>query len=227
MARPVVVKLGGFAFPLEPDPLTLRAHADVLRRIAGEGHKLVVVAGGGELARALIRAARSLGAPEALCDELGIMASRLNAMLLAIALGLPNPLEVPWDLPSILRAIEGHDIVVVGGLQPGQSTDVVAVLAAELLGSKLVVKATDVDGVYTADPREHPGARKIDRLSYDEAIQLLSGAEARAGTYALLDLQAIRLAKRSSIAIRVVDGRRPENILKAIRGEEVGSLIGP
>ena len=227
MREPIVIKIGGFAFPLEPEPSALRDYASVLKRIAGEGRKLVVVAGGGRLARVLIRAARDLGASEALCDELGIMASRLNAVLLSMALGLENPLDVPRDLSSLLGAIAGRDITVVGGLQPGQSTDVVAVVAAELSGAPLVVKATDVDGIYTADPKKHPGARKLDRLSYEEALELLSRAEVRAGTYELLDPSAVRLAKRSGIAIRVVDGRDPENVYRAAIGEDIGSLVGP
>jgi len=225
--RAVVVKLGGFAFPLEPDPDALRGYARVFKRISEEGTRLVVVAGGGRLARTLIKVARALGASEAICDELGIVASRLNASLLALALGLPDPLDVPGGPRPLLRALRTSSIVVVGGFQPGQSTDAVAVISAELIGARLVVKATDVDGIYTADPKKHPEARKLDRLSYQEAVELLSRAEARAGTYELLDISAIRLARRSGISIRVVDGRDPENIYRAVRGEELGTLVGP
>ena len=225
--KAVAVKIGGFAFPVEPDMGFLRRCASVLKRIPEEGLKLVVVAGGGGLARRLIRAARALGAPEAICDEIGIMATRVNASLLSIALGLPSPMRIPTGLQDIGEALDKRDIVVMGGLQPGQSTDAVAVLAAELTGASLVVKATDVDGIYTADPRRHPGARKLERLSYDEALELLSKMAVKAGTYELLDPLAIRLAKRSGVAIRVVDGREPGNIYKAIKGADVGSLVGP
>ena len=225
--RAVVVRIGGFAFPAEPNIAFLRRCASILKRISAEGIKLVVVTGGGRLARKLINGARALGASEAVCDELGIMATRMNAALFSIALGLPSPTKVLTSLPDIGDALTRQDVVVVGGLQPGQSTDAVAVLAAELVGANLVVKATNVDGIYTADPRKHPGARKLDRLSYDEALELLSRKALRAGTYELLDPLAIRLAKRSNVLIRVIDGREPENIYRAVRGEDVGSLVGP
>ena len=225
--RAVVVKLGGFAFPAEPEPAALKRYASVFKRISAEGIKLVVVAGGGGLARKLIGAARLLGASEAVCDEVGIMATRANAVLLSIALGLPSPAKVPTSLSDLEEALTRRNAIVMGGLQPGQSTDAVAVLAAEVVGANLVVKATDVDGIYTADPGKHPGARRLERLSYDEALKLLSGMAARAGTYELLDPLAVRLARRSGVLIRVVDGREPENIYKAVRGADIGSLVGP
>jgi len=225
--RAAVVKIGGFAFPAEPDVAFLRRCASVLKRISAEGIRLVVVTGGGEMARKLIGAARAMGASEALCDEIGIMVTRANAVLLSIALGLPAPRRIPASLLELEEALTRRDIVVMGGLQPGQSTDAVAVLAAEAVGADLVVKATDVDGIYTADPRKHPGARKLRRLSYDEALDLLSKMAVRAGTYELLDPLAIRLARRSGVLIRVVDGREPGNIYEAVRGADVGSLVGP
>ena len=224
--RAVVIKIGGFAFPEQPDAAFLRELAAVLRRLADEGYRLAVVAGGGRWARLLIRAGRELGASEALCDELAIRASRLNATLLALALCLPDPLNVPADVPSLVRELAADKpVIALGGLQPGQSTDAVAVLTAELMGASLVVKATDVDGIYTADPREVPDARKLDRLTYREALELLAGKAVRAGTYELLDPLALRLAERSRIAIRVVDGRDPENIYRAVKGEPIGTLV--
>ena len=224
--RAVVIKLGGFAFPEELDPGALRAYASVLKRLVDEGYRVVIVAGGGRNARKFIEAARRLGAPEAICDELGIAITRLNAALLALALGLRNPLDIPTDFRSMAEALGRSNPIVLGGLQPGQSTDAVAILAAELVGAELVVKATDVDGIYTADPRKHPEARRLEKLTYDEALALLSG-RAAAGTYELLDPLALRLARRSGISIRVVDGRDPENIYKAARGAHVGTLVGP
>ena len=224
-----VVKIGGFAFPRpsELDLDLLGRIASVLKRLADEGLRLAIVVGGGALARELVGLARSLGANEALCDEIGIWASRVNAFLFSLAIEPTKRPKVPLDFPSLAEALSSNRMTVVGGLQPGQSTDTVAILAAELLGAKLVVKATDVDGVYTSDPRKDPRAVRLARLTYDEAIKLISRLPARAGTYELLDLQAVRLAKRSGIAIRVVDGREPENIYRAVRGAEVGSLIGP
>lgn len=222
-----VVKLGGFAFPSRPDVNTLSALADVLKRLSGEGYRLAVVVGGGEFARELIGAARRMGASEAVCDVLGIMASRVNACLLSLALEPDAMPDIPSDLGELASALRSRDITVVGGLQPGQSTDTVAVITAELMGSRLVVKATDVDGIYTADPKKDPRAVRIPRLTYREALEILAPTSPRAGSYELLDLQAVRLAMRSNIMIRIVDGRDPENVYRAVRGADIGSLIGP
>lgn len=227
--REAVIKIGGFAFPRphEAGLGLLEGLASVVKRLVREGFRLAVVVGGGPLARDMIALARSVGASEPLCDELGMMASRCNAYLFSLVLDPASRPDIPSDFPSLAEALASRQLVVVGGLHPGQSTDTVAVLAAELLGAGMVVKATDVDGIYTSDPKKDPGAVRLPRLTYDDALELLSRMPARAGAYELLDLQAIRLARRSGIRIRVVDGREPENVYKAVRGEELGSLVGP
>jgi len=116
---------------------------------------------------------------------------------------------------------------VMGGLQPGQSTNAVAASAAEAVGARVLVNMLrGVDGVYTPRPGV-PGARRLDRLTYDELWRLLEGAGQEAGGYALFDHVAISIARRSSILVYFVDGLEPEVLERVAAGEAVGSLVGP
>jgi len=221
----VVVKISGKH--VNPHkPRLVAAYADILRGLHGEGYRLAVVVGGGSVARDYIAAAGVVGVNRGLRDALGIEAARLNARLLAYAL---HPLAYPEPPRSIWEALEAASsgrIVVAGGFQPGQSTAGVAALLAEALEADLLVLATTVAGVYTADPRRVPGARLIPRLSYGELRRVLEQS-VEPGHYELLDPLALSIVERSRIPVRIVDGGDPENVARAARGEQVGSLVGP
>ncbi|PMP95542.1 MAG: UMP kinase, partial [Nitrososphaera sp.] len=185
------------------------------------GGGVAAVAGGGSVARLYIRAARELGASEAALDQLGILITRANAELLIAALGGVAYPSVPQTLEELLAAsASNRSIIVMGGLQPGQSTNAVAALAAER--AALLVNATDVDGVYTDDPRKNPSARRLEAVGVEELTQLLSGSEHKAGTYELLDHVSLRILERSRIPTVVTSY---EGVLAAIRGEKVGTRI--
>ena len=221
----VVVKLGGFVFPSDPDPTAIRSYADALRRVSEEGHRLVVIAGGGGDARKYIKAARRLGASEYICDLLGIEVSRLNARLLSSTLGELAYPELPTSLSLLRDAFEVGKIVVAGGMQPAQSTNAVAALSAEAVGADLLVNATNVDGVYTSDPKSDPSARKLDAIETRDLLRLVLNGRMDAGTYELFDPVAIRIVERSGVRTRILDGRTPGNIEKAARGESIGTLV--
>ena len=170
-------------------------------------------------------AAARLGVGKAYQDMLGIEAARLNARLLAYALGdLAYP-EPPRSLQEAVEAAATGRVVVAGGFQPGQSTAAVAALLAEALGADLLLLGTRVDGVYDRDPERHPGARLIERLSYDELARVLEQS-VEPGRYELLDPLALAVLRRSRIPVRVFNASNPENLLRAVRGE-VGSLVTP
>lgn len=164
-------------------------------------------------------------------DLIGVEATRENAEEL---IGMCERSELSC-CPAVPETIHGlkntvdtgeWDVIVMGGTEPGHSTDAVAALAAELIGADLFVNATDVNGIYTGDPDTDADAEKYDRISYRELVQLLCGQVVDAGSYALLDLAAVKLLQRSSIPGTVVDGREPVNILRAAHGRDVGTRIG-
>jgi uridylate kinase len=113
----------------------------------------------------------------------------------------------------------------MGGLQPGHSTNAVAAIAAETVKADLFVNATDVNGVYTSDPRKDPQAKHLDEVHVNKLMQMLADSEMIAGGYDLMDPIALRIVQRSRIPTIIVDGRDPANVTKALRGERTGTRI--
>lgn len=221
----VVVKLGGHLFPTKLDTGQIAAFSNAITELHSSGHRIVVVTGGGRVARKYIDAARMLGASEFTCDLLGIAISRVNAQLFITSLGkvaYPQPVT---SLEEALKMSDSDKIIVLGGLQPGQSTNAVAGLIAEAYQADLLVNATDVDGVYTADPDEDSHAKKLDVIRTDALLQLLLSKRLEAGSYVLFDPVAIKIVERSRIPTRIIDGRKPANLFAAIQGKNVGTLI--
>jgi uridylate kinase len=134
---------------------------------------------------------------------------------------------MPESPDDLMASIGSNLIVVMGGLQPGQSTNAVAALAAEAMRADLLVNATDMDGAYTADPRKDPNATKLDEVTPDELTKILSTEGFKAGEYDLMDPLALRIIKRSKIPAVIVDGRDPSNIAKALSGKRIGTRIVP
>jgi uridylate kinase len=221
-----VLKLGSVVFDSELSGNKIGSYANVIREFS-KRNRLVVVTGGGSNARKYIATARELGASEFVCDQIGIHVSRLNARLLAAALGESAFPKVPESSDDLMESAGSELIIVMGGLQPGQSTNAVTALAAEAIHADLVVNATKVDGAYTADPRKDPKARKLDQVTPDELMQILSTEGFKAGEYDLMDPLALRIIKRSKIPAIIVDGRDPSNIEKALNGKRVGTKIVP
>jgi uridylate kinase len=221
----VVVKVGGFAFSNGLKSMTIASYAEVFERLCDEGHRMVAVAGGGEEARRYIKVARELCASEYACDILGIEASRMNARLLIAALRNSAYPMLPKTIQELQIAFETGKIIVMGGTEPGQSTNAVAALGAEALRADILVNATNVEGVYTSDPKKNPEAKKLDEISTEELLNLVLDGKMGAGSYELFDPVAIKIVERSKTPTRIIDGRIPENIEKAVKGEAIGTLL--
>ncbi len=223
----LVVKIsGGLLDPPSRDYLEkLSSTLKELRRI---GYTLAVVVGGGRGARERIEAARSMGVPESILDEIGIEYSRVNALTLASVL-------MPYSTPRIPKSImEAVDVAlrglipVTGGMQPGQSTNAVAAGIAEALGARLLVNMLrGVDGVYDPAPGV-PGARLLEKACYRDLERIIAGHSQTAGGYTLFDHVALRIAERSRINILFLDGGDPGILLEAAAspGRVRGTLIG-
>jgi uridylate kinase len=221
----LVISYGGSILaPEEIDTGFISRVAELLKSAEGS---VYVVVGGGEIAREYIERGRELGANESLLDEIGILATRMNAYLLLSALG--NEVY-PRVAESIDEAITAKQrIVVMGGTVPGHTTDAVAALLAERLGSKKLLLATSVDGVYTSDPKRDATAKKIRKLSAGELVGIVAKNSAVAGAKSVMDLLGARVIERSSMECWIFDGRNLEDLKNALRGNEKdfsGSIIG-
>jgi uridylate kinase len=219
-----VIKLGGFAFPKEAEKPLVREYVSLFRGMVGE-HHLVVVTGGGEIARAYIKAAREMGVSESLCDQLGILVSRLNARLLVDGLGEYAFPEIPVNIDELKHYFASGKIVAMGGLTPGHSTNAVAAIAAETVGAELFVNATDVEGVYTSDPGKDKKAKKLEKVTVTELTEILSHTGMTAGAYDLMDPLALRIIQRSKLSTVIIDGRKPSNVAQALRNGTIGTQI--
>lgn len=221
----IVVKVGGHAFPSKIEFRQITSYAKTLKKLKKMGHKIVAVTGGGKNARKYIEIARKLKATEGVCDLLGIEVSRINARLLIICLGdeaYPEPVR---SIEELKKVFEIGKIIVLGGLQPGQSTNSVASLSAEAIKADLFINATDVDGVYTADPKTDKTAKKMNEITTDALLKLVIKEKLLAGGYSLFDPVAVKIIERSKIPTRIIDGRQPENIERVVKGEALGTLI--
>lgn len=221
----IVISMGGsiLASP-SPNVGIIKDFAKLLVDYHGRGHRLFVVVGGGRLARDYIRVAKELGADKQYCDEIGIRATRMNAMLLAAALGDRGPLNIASGLSEDLESKDGSRIFVMGGVKPGQTTDAVAAKLASKVNADLLINATNVDGVYDSDPNENSDAKKFDKLTYDRLLEIV-GEKHRAGVNTVIDPIAARVIKDNEIRTVILNGKRLENLKNAIDGGFHGGTV--
>lgn len=224
----IVIKLGGSLIQDSNGEINLsliKQYGVVLKKLWSEGNIAHVVVGGGKTARVYISALRDLGVSEAICDEIGIMASRLNARVLIAALNentYPEPVKNFTDARKVSNI---GKMIVMGGTQAGQSTNAVAALLAEFLNSDLLINATNVEGVYSESPKKDPKAKLLKEVTPTQLSDILRSESAEAGKYALFDGLAIKIVQRSQIPTKIIDGRNPENVIKAVKGEQIGTSI--
>jgi uridylate kinase len=225
---PVVVSIGGSVLLTgSGDPDYFVQLADLLRRL-GTDRPLVVTTGGGRTAREYIQLGRTLGLTEVELDELGIEVTRLHARLLAARVGPPAPAHPPTTVPAVVAELRAGSPVILGGTEPGHTTDGVAALVAVRIRAARVVNATDVDGVYDRDPRTHPHARRLERLTWPEFRTMVhAGTSGEAGQNFLFDRLGADALARARIPLWVVAGRDLENLEAAIVGRSCrGTRVG-
>ena len=221
----IVVTIGGSILVQDNSYKKFKEYAEIISQMNTE-HKLYVVVGGGKPARDYITMARGLGASEALCDDVGIDVTRLNARLLITALEDAAYPKVPHNFTEALEYSQSGKLVVMGGTEPAHSTDAVGSILAEFIGADLLINATSVDGLYNKDPQKYSDAVKFEEITASDMMDLLSNKDIKAGTYEFFDHTAIGIIKRSKIKTVVVDGNDPENLLKAVY-EKMGTTILP
>ena len=153
----IVITIGGSIIIKDHDYKKFRDFAEVLKDI-NEENEIFVVVGGGTTARDYIGIARGLGVSEAMCDDVGIEVTRLNAKLLIAALGDKAYPAVPHNFREAIQFASSNRIVVMGGTEPAHSTDAVGSILAEFIGAELLINATSVDGLYNKDPNKYSDA---------------------------------------------------------------------
>ncbi len=222
----VVVSVGGsLIVPNGIDVSFLqKLRALVLNKLS-EGLGFYIIAGGGKLSRryqeAATEAVGELSSDDS--DWLGIHATRLNAYLVR-SLFLEHTADKIVKNPE--RSVnEKYPVIIGGGFRPGNSTDLAAVMAAKTIGAKKVVNLSNIDYVYTADPRKDPNATKIEKISWAEFRKLIP-AEWDPGLSSPFDPIAAKEAEASGIEVAVINGTKLEELDNYISGRPfVGTVI--
>jgi uridylate kinase len=222
----VVVSLGGSVLvPGDQDAIFLRQLAALVRSLSSE-YSLVLVCGGGRIARYYISQSRELGANRDQLDELGIEVTRLNAGMLQLAIGSKAVETMPRTVEEAAGAVADGKVVVMGGTTPGHTTDAVAAMVAEAIGAKRIVNATSVDAAYTADPKAHSDAKRLTTITHQELYDLVNKGLHSAGPSDVFDRLGAETAMRANVPLVIVQGRDLKELEHAIRGEKVkGTLV--
>ncbi len=227
-AAPVVVSIGGSVLSTGTDDAEFLIRLADLLKGAGRERPLIVTTGGGRAAREYIDLGRKLGLTEVELDEIGIEVTRLHARLLAGRLGPPTPATPPPTVAEAVREVHRASPVVLGGTEPGHTTDGVAALAAVRLRAERLVNATRVPGLFDRDPGKDARATRIERIGFEEfkAIVDRESSDAAGQRFVFDRLGAAALA-RARIPLAIVDGRDLANLDRAIRGAAFdGTLVG-
>jgi uridylate kinase len=192
------------------------------------GVEVAVVIGGGNIFRGV--AGGAVGMDRATADYMGMLATVMNALALADAMnkqGLTarvmsaisiDQVVEPYVRPKALQYLEeGKVVVFAGGTgNPFFTTDTAAALRGAEIGAELVLKATKVDGVYTADPFKDPTATRYTQLSFDEAM---------AGNLGIMDATAFALCRDQKLPVKVFSIIKPGALKRVIMGEDEGTLV--
>jgi uridylate kinase len=228
----VVLKLSGEALAGAQgygiDPEVLRRIADEVRGVAELGVQTAIVIGGGNIFRGI--AASAGGMDRATADYMGMLATVINALALQDGLekvGLQTrvlsaiemrAMAEPYIRRRAIRHLEKGRIVIfaAGTGNPFFTTDTAGALRAVEIGADVILKATKVDGIYSADPKKHATAERLATLSYVEVLN--RGLQ-------VMDTTAISLCMENKLPIIVFDLTVVGNIRRIVLGEPIGSLV--
>ena len=207
---------------------TIERMVSEIAEVTKVGVEVAIVIGGGNIFRGV--AGGSVGMDRATADYMGMLATVMNALALAdamdkqgltarvmSAIGIEQVVE-PYVRPKALQYLEEGKVVVfaAGTGNPFFTTDTAAALRGAEIGAEVVLKATKVDGVYTADPMKDPEATRYTKLAFDEAIGRNLG---------IMDATAFALCRDQKLPIRVFSIVKPGALLRVVMGEDEGTLV--
>jgi len=230
--RRIVLKLSGEAlagpegFGIDPDQASVIARK--IKSVTDLGVQVALVIGAGNLWRGSKGVQR--GMSQATADHMGMIATVMNGLALQDALeqiGVPTRVQTAVMMNQVaepyirLRAIrhmeKGRVVIITGGTgNPYFTTDTAAALRGMEVNADVIIKGTQVDGVYTDDPKKNPNARRFDRLSYSEAIEY---------RVRVMDLTAITLCMDHKLPLIVLNIWDDHSLVDAVMGKPVGTLV--
>ena len=230
--RRVLLKLSGEALmgeqPFGIDPAVINRLGDDIQKLRDQGVEVAIVVGGGNIFRG--EGLAGAGMDRVTGDQMGMLATVMNGLAMQDVLERRDLKVRVMSAVSIhavcedyirrraIRHLEkGRVVVLVGGTgNPFFTTDSGASLRAAELKADLMIKATKVDGVYSADPTTHADAERYDHLTYNAVLDQRLG---------VMDATAIVMCRDQHMPLMVVDINEPGNLVRAVSGESVGTLV--
>lgn len=224
----IVMSVGGsLIVPDQIDTDFLNSFKNFIEDTVATGNRgFIIIAGGGRTARRYQDAANATHSLEKDdVDWLGIHATRLNGHLLRTILkDIAHPVMIT-NPDEILDAPKNVQVIIAAGYRPGASTDLRAIQIAERVGAKKVVNLSNIDHVYTADPRTNPEATPIKDITWSDFRKLIP-SEWDPGLSSPFDPMAAREAEAKGIEVACINGDNIEELKKYLDNEEfVGTLI--
>lgn len=220
----VVVSIGGSVLiPGDNDSVYMKELACMMRRLS-ENVQIAVVCGGGKIARYYTETGKELGGTTYQRDLLGIDITRANARLFAVALGDAGDADIPLKAEDAASASVPGRIVVMGGTEPGHTTDAVSAMVAKHMKADRVVNATSVDAVYSEDPRKYPDAERYGSMTIKQ-LQNIVYSDHDAGKSSVFDPLGIKILMDAKIDLSIVDGRDLEELENAILGKKINGTF--
>jgi uridylate kinase len=229
----ILVKISGEALQnkakgLNHDPDLLKKVADQFKQMLDQGAEIAVVVGGGNIFRGLSGA--SSGTDRTTGDYMGMLATVINSMAIQNALeseGIETRVMTAIAMPAIaepfirrkaIRHLEKGRVVIFGAGtgNPYFTTDSAAALRASEIGAEVLMKATKVDGIYTADPMKDPDATRFDKITYQDALSL---------QLKIMDAAAFSLCMENDIPIVVFNFFKENGMVEVFTGKESGTLV--
>ncbi len=232
MHKRVLLKLSGEALMGDDafgiNRATIARMTEEVAEVVSMGVQLAIVIGGGNIFRGVAPGAQ--GMDRATADYMGMMATVMNALALQDALKhrgvdarVQSALNIeqvvePYIRPKALRYLEEGKVVVfaAGTGNPFFTTDTAASLRGAEIGAEIVLKATKVDGIYSADPNKYTAATRYNRISFDEVINR---------RLEVMDATAFALCRDQKLPIRVFSINKPGALKRAVSGEDEGTLV--
>ncbi len=233
MTKNIVIKFGGSLLFSKGGTINYEKITEFCDLIKKDNNydSIVIVCGGGTIARQYIKAIREFTENEILCDMIGIDISRINSRLIIANMEEFAYPQVPESFEELSKAIITSKIAVMGGLQPGQSTTSVAIQVAEFLKAERLIILTDVDGIYDKDPKVADDAKLLRELNYDSLqkiiLEMSRENQAAAGEYRIFDAVSLQILKRSNVVVSVISGLNLDQFKKLWNNEKanVGTTI--
>ena len=220
----IVVAIGGSLLrpEVEEKHVWLNDLIMIIRERVAAGDRLGLVIGGGAPAREGISLAKPLIDDDYHLDKIGIAATRLNATIIREAFteaGISVSGIIPTSVNEAIQLLEERPVVVMGGTEPGHTTDAVAIRLAIAVNASKCIIATNVGKVFNQDPRKNPNAKSFDFLTHDQLQQIVGPAEHKgAGKSSVVDPIAVSEATKANLELNIIDGRKIERIKHTILG---------